>query len=157
MDLKYCLENFEELWFKHWQCIVLELKLCIYYTISYFNLQYLESCANFQAFCYLKFSGTIRVWDLTSQSSLLRLVTSPTIVLLPFHISTAHNDSVMCIQWSPHVTDKFASSSRDRSFAMWNLKNRHFPMYKSPSQMSLSLYWLPFNFCVLQGMDDCYT
>nr|XP_022326317.1 uncharacterized protein LOC111126165 [Crassostrea virginica]XP_022326325.1 uncharacterized protein LOC111126165 [Crassostrea virginica]XP_022326335.1 uncharacterized protein LOC111126165 [Crassostrea virginica] len=101
--------------------------------------------------------GTIRVWDLTSQSSLLRLVTSPTIVLLPFHISTAHNDSVMCIQWSPHVTDKFASSSRDRSFAMWNLKNRHFPMYKSPSQMSLSLYWLPFNFCVLQGMDDCYT
>ena len=34
--LKYCLKNYEELWFKHWTCVVLELKLCFYY----YDLQY---------------------------------------------------------------------------------------------------------------------
>lgn len=101
--------------------------------------------------------GTLRVWDLKSQSSLLKISTSPTITLLPFYSTVAHSDSIMAFRWSPHVTDKFATGSRDRSFAMWNLKNRHFPMYRSPAQMSTAIFWLAFNFCVLQGMDDCYT
>ncbi|XP_048727420.2 uncharacterized protein LOC125645688 isoform X2 [Ostrea edulis] len=101
--------------------------------------------------------GTYRIWDLKSQSSLLRIASTPSIELLPFHSGVAHSDAVMSLKWSPHVTDKFATASRDRSFAIWDLKNRHCPFYKSPGQMSLSLCWLPFNFCVLQGMEDCYS
>ncbi|XP_061182837.1 general transcription factor 3C polypeptide 2-like [Saccostrea echinata] len=101
--------------------------------------------------------GSIRVWDLKSQSSLLRVVTTPTIKLLPFYSTVAHNDCVMSLKWSPHVTDKFATASRDRTFVIWDLNNRHFPIYKTLAQMALSVYWLPFNFCVLQGMDDCYS
>ena len=41
----YCLKNYEEPWFKHWKCVVPLLKLCI----SYFDLQYVESCANFHS------------------------------------------------------------------------------------------------------------
>ncbi|XP_062576263.1 general transcription factor 3C polypeptide 2-like, partial [Saccostrea cucullata] len=101
--------------------------------------------------------GSIRVWDLKSQSSLLRVAVSPTIKLLPFHSTAAHTDCVMSLKWSPHMTDKFASASRDRTFVIWDLNNRHFPIFKTPAQMALSVYWLPFNFCVLQGMDDCYS
>ena len=38
----YCLTDYKKLWFKHWKCVVLELKLCF----SYFDLKYLKSCAN---------------------------------------------------------------------------------------------------------------
>ena len=46
----YCLKNYEELWFKHWKCVVPLLKLCI----SYFNLQYVESC---ELFSFRKWRG----------------------------------------------------------------------------------------------------
>ena len=42
---KYCLKKYDELWFKHSKCVVLQLKL----RISYFDLQYLESCVNFNS------------------------------------------------------------------------------------------------------------
>ena len=40
---KYCLKIMKKFWFKHRNCVFLELKICI----SYFDLQYLEFCVNF--------------------------------------------------------------------------------------------------------------
>ena len=40
---KYCLKIMKNFWFKHRNCVFLELKICI----SYFDLQYLEFCVNF--------------------------------------------------------------------------------------------------------------
>ena len=45
---KYCIKNHEEIWFKHWKSVVLELKPCI----SCSDLQYWKSCAKFHSVGY---------------------------------------------------------------------------------------------------------
>ena len=59
---KYCLKNYEKPWFKHWKCVAFEMKLCI----SYFDWQYLMSCANFHS--VNKEGGQINFTGLTKYS-----------------------------------------------------------------------------------------
>ena len=101
-------------------------------------------------------SGLVCVWDLASQSRLLRL--SPT-ALLPHTSWTAHSGSVTGVSLC-HETQELArhlvTGGTDRCYRFWDLRDTSVPLQEVKRGLVSGVSWLPGWAAAAVSYDDVY-
>lgn len=100
-------------------------------------------------------NGIIAVWDLTTQSKLLRSHSNK--VLHPFKIFQAHNSFITGICLSPESEDFLASSSFDKSFKFWDLRDTTAPQSITKRGLFTGIDWLRHWMMAVTSYDIAYT
>lgn len=102
--------------------------------------------------------GSVRIWNLDTDSALLRVPTPDQgLLLLPFRTFLPHSKTVTDLSWSPHSTNYFLTASIDRTVKLWCLDNLLTPQITAKSSALTAAIWPSVVQSVVYAEDDVYA
>ncbi|CAC5384922.1 GTF3C2 [Mytilus coruscus] len=102
--------------------------------------------------------GSVRIWNLETDSTLLRVPTPDQgLLLLPFRTFLPHSKTVTDLSWSPHCTKYFMTASIDRTVKLWCLDNLVTPQITAKSSALTAAIWPSVVQSVVYAEDDVYA
>ncbi|XP_076083039.1 uncharacterized protein LOC143054060 [Mytilus galloprovincialis] len=102
--------------------------------------------------------GSVRIWNLDTDSALLRVPTPDQgLLLLPFRTFLPHSKTVTDLSWSPHSTNYFLTASIDRTVKLWCLDNLVTPQITAKSSALTAAIWPSVVQSVVYAEDDVYA
>ncbi|XP_022103592.1 uncharacterized protein LOC110986205 isoform X2 [Acanthaster planci] len=98
--------------------------------------------------------GTVAVWDLLSQSPLLRVSGPDGVYALPYCLFEAHDTRVVSLSWCPYDANFVATASFDRCVKFWDVRTPEVALASYLHGPYTSCKWMNY-FNVVAASHDC--
>ncbi|XP_066929476.1 uncharacterized protein [Clytia hemisphaerica] len=101
--------------------------------------------------------GSVRIWDVASQSMFLKIEEGNATSLLPIITMYPHSYAVRSIDWCPYNKDIIATVSCDKSFKILHIQHPNNPLFVTKRGIFLDIVWPKTRLGLFVTEDECFN